>query len=208
MTSSDPDVNSSDFWDQLYQTDQFHWDLGGPTPVFSRLAESGRFAPGRMLVLGAGHGHDARLFARHDFQVTAVDFAEEAVQAMRQLADPNWQMEIVQADLFSLPATWRSQFDYVLDYASFCAVLPGRRPEYADLVASWLKPGGRLIMLAFPIGTRPGGPPYAVQPEAVISLYAERGFTLQYREVPADSAPGRKGVEELLILKKPNSEKT
>ena len=41
-----------------------------------------------------------------------------------------------------------------------------------------------------------------VKPEAIIALYAERGFTLQHREIPADSAPGRKGHEELLILGK------
>ncbi len=202
MAASDSDVNSSDFWDRLYQTDQFHWDLGGPTPVFRRLAERGRFAPGRMLVPGAGHGHDARLFARHGFQVTAVDFSDEAVATMQRLAEPASAMEIVQADFFSLPATWHDRFDYVLDYTSFCAVLPGRRPEYADLVGRLLKPGGQLIMLAFPIGSRPGGPPYVVQPEAVIKLYAERDFDLRQREVPVDSAPGRKGVEELLILKK------
>lgn len=202
MTSSASDVNSSDFWDRLYQTNQFHWDLGGPTPVFRRLAEGGQFALGRMLVLGAGHGHDARLFARHGFQVTAVDFAEEAVAAMQKLAQPTAPVEIVQADFFSLPAKWYSRFDYVLDYTSFCAVLPSRRPEYADLVGRLLKPGGLYIMLAFPIGRRPGGPPYVVQPEAIIALYTERGFRLEQRETPADSAPGRQGHEELLILKK------
>lgn len=77
-----------------------------------------------------------------------------------------------------------------------------RRAEYADLVTRLLKPQGQYIILAFPIGTRPGGPPYTVQPEAIIDLYAERGFTLQLRESPADSVSGRKGYEELLILQK------
>lgn len=202
MTSSVSGANSPEFWDKLYQTNQFHWDLGEPTPIFRRLAENGRFAPGRMLVLGAGYGHDARLFARYGFEVTAVDFADEAVATMRRMANPASPVEIVQADFFALPRTWRNQFDYVLDYASFCAVLPGRRPEYAELVGRLLKPGGLYIMLAFPIGTRSGGPPYVVQPEAVITLFAEHGFGLQQREVPVDSAPGRKGIEELLVLKK------
>lgn len=202
MSSSTVDENSADFWDRLYRSDQFHWDLAGPTPVFQRLAESGQLAAGRMLVLGAGHGHDARLFAGHGFQVTAVDFSAEATTAMQQLADPGSPVEIVQADFFSLPAAWNGQFDYVLDYTSFCAVLPRRRPEYADLVARLLKRGGRYVILAFPIGTRSGGPPYVVQPEAIISLYVERGFTLQHRDTPVDSAAGRQGHEELLVLAK------
>ncbi|UCG26044.1 MAG: methyltransferase domain-containing protein [Chloroflexota bacterium] len=201
MTNVDPNVNSSDFWDKLYRSDQFHWDLGKATPVFRRLAESGTLKPAAMLVLGAGRGHDARLFARHGFQVTAVDFSAEAVAAMNELADPQFPVEIVQDDFFSLPAAWNNRFDYILDYTSFCAVLPDRRPEYADLVARLLKPGGDYIMLAFPIGQRSGGPPYVVHPEAIIALYAERGFKLQHREAPADSVAGRKGYEELLILR-------
>lgn len=195
-------VNSPDYWDSLYKKDLFAWDLGGPTPVFLRLAEHGLFEPGKMLVLGAGHGHDARLFAQHGFAVTAVDFSDAALKAMHQLDDPSFPVEIVQADFFSLPSKWNGRFDYILDYTSFCAVLPQRRAEYADLVTRLLKPRGQYIILAFPIGQRPGGPPYTVQPDAIIDLYAERSFSLQLRESPADSIPGRIGFEELLILEK------
>ena len=155
-----------------------------------------------MLVLGAGHGHDARLFARYGFEVTAVDFSAAAIEAMNQLDDPSSPIEIVQADFFSLPQDWNGRFDHVLDYTSFCAVSPQRRTEYADLVPRLLKPRGHYIILAFPIGNRPGGPPYTVQPEAIIDLYAERNFSLQLRESPVDSVPGRKGIEELLIFDK------
>ncbi|MGD2049455.1 MAG: methyltransferase domain-containing protein [Chloroflexota bacterium] len=195
-------VNSSHFWDSLYKSDQFGWDLAEPTPIFSRLADSGHLEPGKMLVPGAGHGHDARLFARHGYEVTAVDFSDEAYEAMKQSDDPRFPVEIVKADFFSLPPDWNGRFDYILDYTSFCAILPQRRAEYADLVTRLLKPQGQYIILAFPIGRRSGGPPYTVQPEAIIDLYAEREFTLQLRESPADSIPDRKGYEELLILQK------
>jgi len=195
-------ANSPAFWEKNYQANRLPWDLGGPAPVFQRLADSGQFASGRMMVLGAGQGHDARLFARHRFQVTAVDFAQEAVEKMRELDDPAYPVEMVQADFFELPATWNGRYDYVLDYTSFCAILPERRGEYADLVTRLLKPAGTLIMLAFPIGERSGGPPYVVQPEAIIELFAERGFTLQHRESPPDSVPERRPYEELLLLRK------
>jgi len=196
------DANSPDFWDNLYKSNLFRWDLGRPTPVFLRLVEGDLFEPGEMLVLGAGHGHDARLFAQRGFAVTAVDFSAEAIEAMNQLDDPEFPVEIVQADFFSLPSAWNGRFDYILDYTSFCAVLPQRRSEYADLVTRLLKPNGIYIILAFPIGNRPGGPPYVVQPEAIIELYTERGFALQHRESPVDSVAGRKWYEELLVLEK------
>ena len=144
-----------------------------------------------MLVMGAGHGHDARLFARSGFEVTAVDFSAEAAESMRRLEDPRFPVDIVQADFFSLPAAWNGHYDFILDYTSFCAIVPQRRPEYADMVTRLLMDGGRYIILAFPIGKRPGGPPYVVQPKAIIELYTERGFNLQLQESPAESVSGR-----------------
>ncbi len=196
------DINRPDFWETIYRQGQAPWDLGQPTPVFRRLAENGALSPGRMIVLGAGLGHDARLFARHDFQVTAVDFADQAVAAMHRLADPNAPIVIMQADLFNLPALFDRLFDYVLEYVCYCALDPSRREEYADVVHDLLGPGGRYVALAFPIEEREGGPPFSVDPAELISLLQARGFTLERREEPADSVPNRRGREELLILQK------
>ncbi|MBX3058873.1 MAG: methyltransferase domain-containing protein [Anaerolineae bacterium] len=196
------DANTPHFWEKRYQNNQFPWDLGGPTPVFARLAAQGQLLPGAMMVLGAGRGHDARLFARHGFAVTAVDFATTAITAMQTLADPNYPLEIVHSDFFALPVTFNGRYQYVLDYTSFCAIQPHRRGEYADLVARLLQPGGQFVTLAFPIGKRDGGPPFTVQPDAIINLFGTRGFALQHREKPPDSVPERRPYEELLILAK------
>ena len=196
------EADSARFWENLYQSEQDHWDLGYPTPVFARLAAERRFAVGDMVVLGAGHGHDARLFARHGFRVTAVDFAASAIRQMQHLIDPLAPVSILQADIFCLPEHWESCFDYVLEYVTFCAILPARRAEYAAVVNRLLRPGGVLIHLAFPIGRRAGGPPYVVQPDHIIELFQNQGFQLQDREFPVESIPIRKGYEELLIFNK------
>lgn len=196
------DVNSPSFWEEYYRSGRTGWDLGMPTPVFTRLAESGRFPPGDMLVICAGRGYDARLFARMGFKVTAVDFAEEAVQEMLSLNDPVDSMEIIQADIFDLPTFMEEEFDYILEYTCFCAIDPQRRADYITSVTKLLRPGGYYIALAFPIGQRPGGPPFVVTPDELVAPLEDRGFELITREVPQDSVPGRQGVEELLILRK------
>ena len=94
------DVNYPNKWEADYRRGTDGWDLDGPTPALQRLAESGQFAPGRMLVPCAGRGHDAREFARHGFDVTAVDFSEYAVGEMKRLVDPQAPIQIVQQDLF------------------------------------------------------------------------------------------------------------
>src|SRR5712692_5721986 len=127
-------VNSPRKWEADYERGTDGWDLGGPTPAFKRLVTNRQLKPGRMMVLGAGRGHDAREFARHRFQVMAVDFSPYAVHEMQRLADRHAPVEILQHDLFTLPRELDDAFDYVLEYTCFCAIDPQRRGEYADLV--------------------------------------------------------------------------
>jgi|SRR5215216_713061 len=198
------DVNSPDKWEADYERKTDGWDLGGPTPIFKRLTldASRQLIPGRMIVLGAGRGHDAREFARHGFQVTAVDFASQAVQEMHRLASPEAPVEILQHDIFTLPETLNHSFDYVLEYTCFCAIDPKRRSEYADLVTRLLKLNSIYIDLAFPLDGRTGGPPFAVSAAEILDLFQKRGFKLLSREVPTDSISPRRGAEELFIFQK------
>jgi SAM-dependent methyltransferase len=196
------EINSPDKWEADYRLHTDGWDLGGPSSVLRRLAESGLLQPGKMLVPCAGRGHDAREFARHGFQVTAVDFAETAVSEMRRLAEAEAPVEIVQHDIFAMSHALDGTFDYVLEYTCFCAIDPRRRAEYADLVRRLLKPGGLFIDLAFPLGRRPGGPPFAVSEAELLGLFQDRGFKLLSSEIPNDSARQRRGAEELFILQK------
>ncbi len=198
------DVNSPRKWEADYERKTDGWDLGGPTPIFKRLAlrASRQLIPGRMIVLGAGRGHDAREFARNGFQVSAVDFASQAVQEMHRLADPEAPVEILQHDIFALPETLDQSFDYVLEYTCFCAIDPKRRAEYADLVTRLLKPDGLYIDLAFPLDGRKGGPPFAVTESEIMKLFQERGFKLISREKPDESVSPRRHAEELFIFQK------
>jgi len=196
------DVNLPDKWDANYEQGTDGWDLGKPTPVFQHLLQNQDLLPGRIIVLGAGRGYDAREFARHGFQVTAVDFSSQAVQEMHRLANPEAPVEILQHDIFTLPESFNHSFDYVLEYTCFCAIDPARRAEYADLVTRLLKPDGTYIDLAFPLDGRKGGPPFAVSVKEIIDLLQARGFKLISREKPVESIPRRRNAEELLVFRK------
>jgi SAM-dependent methyltransferase len=196
------DVNSPRKWDENYERNTAGWDLGGPTPVFKCILHRQEWIPGRMLVPGAGRGHDAREFARHGFRVTAVDFSSQAVQEMHRLASPDAPVEILQRDIFTLPSTLNDPFDYVLEYTCFCAIDPTRRVEYADLVTRLLKPSGIYIALVFPLDGRKGGPPFAVSASEILDLFPARGFKLLSREKPMDSVKPRRHAEELFIFQK------
>jgi len=195
-------VNSADKWEADYLHGGDGWDLGGPNPVFRSLLANKHLPPGRMLVVCAGRGYDAREFARHGYQVTAVDFSPTAVREMSRLADPGTPLEILQHDLFTLPYDLGGSFDYVLEYTCYCAIDPKRRIEFVDLVTRLLKPGGIYISLAYPLTQKDGGPPFAVTISELLDLFQERGFKLIEREQPSESVPRRRGAEELLMFQK------
>ena len=199
------DVNSADKWEADYLRGSDGWDLGTPTPAFRNLLANRQLSPGKILVVCAGRGHDAREFARHGYQVTAVDFSSFAAREMSRLADPSTPMEILQQNLFTLPHNLDGQFNYVLEYTCYCAIDPKRRTEFVDLVDRLLKPGGIYISLAYPLSNKKGGPPFAVTVSELLNLFQERGFKLIEREQPPDSVPRRRGAEELLMFQKSTS---
>ena len=196
------DVNSLEKWEADYQRRTDGWDLGGPAPAFRRLAASGRFKPGRMIVPGAGRGHDAREFARHGFRVSAVDFSPYAAREMHRLAEPEAPVEILQHDFFALPSGMDDSFDYLLEYTCFCAIDPQRRGEYAGMAARLVKPNVSCMDLACPVDGRAGVPPFAVSEKEILDLFRARGFKLLSREKPAGSVSPRRQAEELFIFQK------
>lgn len=196
------DINSPSFWDQIYTSGRTGWELGQPTPVFRSLLGEGLFSPGKMMVLCAGRGYDVRMFARKDFDVTAVDFAEEAVRDMNARMEKHHPIVVLKADLFQLPPYMDASFDYVLEYTCYCVLDPQRRAEYVEKVDRLLTVDGIYIALAFPVGTHSGGPPFSVSSGELVDPFLELGYKLIRCEVPQDSLPERKGREELIVLQK------
>jgi SAM-dependent methyltransferase len=197
-----PNVNSSEFWNDRYLSSETGWDMGTPTPAFVDLLESKRFAPGKTLVLGCGKGYDAVLFAQHGFDVTAIDFSVEAIKHTRALAEEkNVKIELVQEDLFDYSLGLLDEFDYIVEYVTYCAIDPSRRAEFAAIIPSLLTNHGRFIALFFPLDDRVGGPPFAVSMDEVQRLFG-RKLEMISVEAPARSVTPRKGKELLTLWRK------
>ena len=195
-------VNTAEFWEACYETDNDGWDLGGPTPFFQRLASE--IPKGKICVIGCGRGYDAVTFAEEGFDVTAIDFAEPAVLETRERARKNnVSLKVLRENIFDLPEVLHGKFDYVMEYTCFCAISPERRFEYDRVVWQLLKPDGQLLGLFLPLDkeAEEGGPPWGVD---IMDLYKLFGlhWDLEDEEMPPESIERRANREIFMRWKK------
>lgn len=188
-------------WDTAYREQRTPWDLGGPTPVFGRLIATGAIPPGRLLIPGAGRGHDALAFAAAGHAVTAVDVSPTACLELRREAEAaGVALEVLEADFFTFEAA--GPFDAALEYTFFCAIPPAMRPAYGARMAELIRPGGLLFGLFFPLNKQDeSGPPFRVSLDEVEAVLSP-GFALELSEQPADSIKPRAGNERLMIWRR------
>lgn len=183
------------FWSTLYRTGDTRFDKGRVAPPIARMARDGDLPRGRILVPGAGRGHDALALAQLGFMTTAVDLAPEACEAAvaeaRTLGVP-LEVRCEDALVETLRAR-RGQFDAIVEHTFFCAIDPALRPEYVEACADLLRPGGVLAGLFFVLG-RPGGPPFDVTETEIRGLFGTR-FALERLRPAPDSFPERLGRE-------------
>ena len=198
-------INSSmpEYWEKSYQSGDMSWDLGGPTPIFNDWIQFQTDSLS-ICILGAGNGWDAINFAEKGHNVTAVDFAESAIDNMHTSAqNKGVQINLIHSDIFDLCKLFNHTFDIVLEYTCFCAIDPVRRMDYVRMTNEILKPDGKLVALLFPIDKdiNDDGPPFAVDLDSTISLFSKY-FILDTKEIPSLSIERRKGREVFVIFKK------
>lgn len=165
------------FWQERFESRSTPWDRGEPHPALAPLLAQGLVPPGaRVLVPGCGAGHEVERFAAAGCRTIAVDYAPAAVDLTRaRLRRAGLGAEVIEADLLEWsPAT---PLDAVWDQTCLCALHPDLWVAYAQRLASWVVPGGTLMLMAVQAerdGRREGrieGPPYHCDVNAMRALF-------------------------------------
>ncbi len=125
----------------------------------------------RALVVAAGLGDHAAALADRGLDVVAFDRSPAAV-AWAEERHPGTDVEWTVADLFDPPAAWSGSFDLVLEVFTIQSTPPADQARAAAAVASFLRPGGLLVIIALVgDGLRPpSGPPWALDPSTLAAL--------------------------------------
>src|SRR3990172_4515758 len=192
-----------EFWDKRFSEGDMPWDRGATSPQLAAWLAAGALEPCRILVPGCGSGYEVAAWAAAGFEVTALDYAAEAVSRTRkQLETAGLKARLFEADAL----TWQPEraFDAIYEQTCLCALYPDQWRAYADQVHRWLAPAGRLYAL-FVQMLRPGaaegaiqGPPYHCDINAMRALFPEPLWSWPKPPYPRTSHP--QGLAELAVV--------
>lgn len=175
------------------------WEKGEPSPGLVDFLKAHHELPrGTVCVPGCGTGHDAREFARHNFEVFGFDLAPSAIaQAREKTAATGLKINFQLGDfLHDVPP---QQFDWIFEHTLFCAIQPSQRDEYVSAVGRWLKPGGCYLAVNY-FDCGPDGPPFPTDRDEQIRRFAPK-FDLLADWTPR-SYPNRENKEHMFWWRK------
>ena len=197
-----------DFWNERFRTRTTGWDRGAVNPQLVAWMAHGQLQPCRILVPGCGSGHEVLHLAAAGFEVTALDYAVEAVDLVKSRLDAaGLCAQVVQTDVRHWHAP--APFDAVWEQTCLCALYPDDWQTYARRLHGWLKPDGRLFAL-FMQSPKPGaedgwiqGPPYHCDIQAMRAILPAGEWNWPKPPYPRVSHPA--GMAELALILSPRA---
>ena len=152
---------------------------------------------------GCGSGYEVVELALAGFEVTGLDYADEAIgRAHQRLKDAEVDATLIQADVLG----WKPDrpFDAVYEQTCLCALYPDDWVGYAGQLHRWLAPGGKLFALFLQL-LRPDaaqgfvqGPPYHCDINAMRALLGGPGW--RWPKPPYARTTHPAGLAELAVV--------
>lgn len=190
-------------WNAAYANNDTPWDKGYASPPLRAFLKTYSLK-GRALVPGCGTGHDVRLLAEQaGVSVLGLDISPLALEQARSVAafgDEQYTL----VDFLNLPASYREQFDVVVEHTCLCAIDPVDRGAYVRSVQQALKPGGEYLAVFFrEVSNYNGaGPPHPISSNEIDTLFVKQ-FEILERITPEETYPSRPiGSEEVCLMRK------
>lgn len=190
--------SSREYWDDLYLNSATGWDIGYiSTPLqayFDQLTDKNL----KILVPGAGSGHEVEYLFHHGFTNTyLLDFSEKSIQNFCNRYPDFPVSQIIKDDFFC----YNGQFDLIVEQTFFSSIPPSKRTGYAQHCYDLLKPGGKLAGLLFNHEFEFEGPPFGGTANEYKNLFSAQ-FTIEVLEIAYNSIKPRRGRELFVKLRK------
>lgn len=194
---------TKDFWEERFAAGNTPWDRGASSPQLGAWLASGALKPCRILVPGCGSGYEVAELAMAKFEVTGLDYADEAIaRTHRRISEAALDAAIVRADVLA----WQPDrpFDAVYEQTCLCALYPDQWRDYAERLHQWIRPGGKLFALFLQLPRADAaqgfiqGPPYHCDINAMRALFPEPRWAWPKPPYPRTTHPA--GIAELAVV--------
>lgn len=121
----------------------------GPREELVKVVESGRVKPCRAIDLGSGTASNVIFLAKHEFEVTGVDFSPAAIDLGHQRAsEAEVEITFIEDDLTNLQHI-KSTFDFLVDYGTLDDLRTPQRDLYLKNVLPLTHPGSLFLLFCF-----------------------------------------------------------
>lgn len=155
----------------------------GALPGVLRLLPYVHLPPARVLVPGAGEGHEARALDARGYRVTALAGPPDL---------PGRAEDLLDTDFYGV-------FDLVCERGYWAALAPSHRDGYVAAVARALRPGGQLFGV-FPL---PGeGPPHGVSASELLYRFAPHFDAVRIDPGAFPFGPSERPVHEVVLVRR------
>ena len=189
---------SGDYWSSRYQNEMTGWDVGRITTPIKEYVDQLKDKQIRILIPGAGNGHEAEYLHAQGFtNVYVCDIANEALDNLSKRCPSFPKKHLLHSDFFEL----NEKFDLVLEQTFFCALNPSKRNDYIYQMSHILKTEGKLVGLLFGIEFSFNGPPFGGKLNEYRNMFSEQ-FDIITMEECTNSIGPRNGNELFFIAKK------
>lgn len=189
---------NSTYWETRYKENQTGWDIGYTSPALIEYTNQLQAKDLRILIPGAGFGHEALSLLEHGFtNITVIDLSQTALDRLRSKIPPSENLKIIEGDFFQLQDT----YDLILEQTFFCAIDPGLRTAYAKQAHNLLAPGGKLAGVFFNFPLTEAGPPFGGSELEYRNLFSSY-FHINTLETCYNSIKPRAGKELFAIFEK------
>ena len=186
------------YWESRYEESQTGWDIGYAAPALMTYADQLPSKDLRILIPGAGYGHEAEALLNAGFtHLTVIDLSASALQRLQQRIPATDRLKIIEGDFFEHSGS----YDRILEQTFFCALDPKLRRDYARHSYHLLASGGKLAGLFFDFPLTEQGPPFGGSTDEYTALFSEY-FRIKTLERCYNSIKPRAGKELFAIFEK------
>lgn len=163
------DTLNKAYWETRYLTHDTAWDTGSITPPIKQYIDQLTDKNLRILVPGAGNGHEFAYLVDNGFDNAHVlDIAETPLKNLAARMPGLDPERLINADFFE----HTGEYNLIIEQTFFCALHPSLRKSYAEKMHGLLVPGGKLAGLLFDFERTDQGPPFGGSREEYLDLFA------------------------------------